>query len=149
MHLDLPLEKKRNMEIESLKTGSSISHDNRSFNNSAFTFDLPSLIESMKQSYSWSKGELSSMILLKNPEKQIVLTALHKGTEVDSYQSKDSVSIEILEGKLKFHTRREEITLGKGELFTLHEKIKYSLKTIEETVFLLTINNDSLNQADN
>ena len=89
------------------------------------------------------------MILIKNPEKQVILTALHKGTEVESYQSKDSVTIEILEGKLKFYTKREEIILGKGELFTLPEKIKYSLKSIDETVFLLTINNESLIQVDN
>ena len=115
MSFTLSLEKKSNMEIESLKSGSPISRDNRSLNSSSFSFDLPSLVESMKQSYSWSKGELSSMILLKNPEKQIILTSLHKGTEVESYQSKDSVTFEILEGKLKFRTKREEITLGKGE----------------------------------
>jgi len=38
-----------------------------------------------------------------------------------------------------FHTRKESVTLDKGQLLTLHENIKYSLTSKEETVLLLTI----------
>jgi quercetin dioxygenase-like cupin family protein len=93
----------------------------------------------MKHSHVWEQGELNAMILLNTPGKQILLTALHEGTEIDSFQSNDSITFHIIEGKLKFHTRKESVTLNKGQLLTLHEKIKYSLKTREETVFLLTI----------
>jgi quercetin dioxygenase-like cupin family protein len=90
------------------------------------------------------KGELNAMVLLKSPVKQILLTALHGGTEIKSYQADDSITLQIIEGKLKFHTRKESITLDEGQLLTLHENIKYSLSTREETVFLLTIANSSL-----
>jgi quercetin dioxygenase-like cupin family protein len=132
------------MEIETLNTKSPFTKDDMSVNPSFFTFDLPTLIESMKHSQTWVKGELNAMILLKSPDKQIVLTALHEGTEIDSFQSNDSVSLQIIEGKLKFHTCKESVTLDKGQLLTLHEKIKYSLTTGEETVFLLTIANGTL-----
>ena len=89
------------------------------------------------------------MILLKSPDKQIVLTALHEGTEINSFQSNDSITFQIIEGKLKFQTRKESVTLNKGQLLTLHENIKYSLTTSEETVFLLTIANSTLKQAEN
>ena len=89
------------------------------------------------------------MILLKSPGKQIVLTALHEGTEINSYQSNDSITLQIIEGKLRFQTRKESITLDKGQLLTLHENIKYSLSTMEETVFLLTIANGILKPGEN
>jgi quercetin dioxygenase-like cupin family protein len=94
---------------------------------SLFTFDLPALIENMKNSSTWAEGELNAMVLFKRPEKQIVLTALHEGTKIDSYQANDSVTFQIIEGKLKFHTTKESVTLRKGQLLALHENINYSL----------------------
>lgn len=136
------------MEIETLKTKPLHSKAGGPINSSFFTFDLPTLIENMKHSHSWAKGELNAMILLKSPYKNIVLTALHKGTEIISFQSSDSITFQIIEGKLKFHTRKENVTLDKGQLLTFNEKIKYSLTTREETVFLLTIANGTLKPAE-
>jgi quercetin dioxygenase-like cupin family protein len=95
----------------------------------------------MKQSYTWSNGELNALILLKSPDKQIILTAMHEGTEIKSFQSNDSITFQIIEGKLRFHIRKDTVTLNEGQLMTLDENIKYRLTTEEETVFLLTISN--------
>jgi len=137
------------MEIETLRTEPSYSDNKGSDNSSLFTFDLPTLIAKMKRSNSWLNGELNAMILLKSPGKQIVLTALHKGTEISSFQSHDFITLQILEGKLKFHTRKESVTLDQGQLLTLHENIKYGLTTREETVFLLTIAKSTFRQSEN
>ena len=112
-------------------------------------FDLPSLIDKMKRNQSWTDGELNAMVLVKRPEKQIVLTALHEGTQIKSFQAHDSVTLQIIEGKLKFHTSKLSVTLDKGQLLTYHEKVKYSLKTREETVFLLTIGYGTLQTDEN
>jgi hypothetical protein len=109
-----------------------------------FTFDLPTLIANLKQSRAWENGELNAMILLKSPEKQIVLTALHRGTEISSFQSSKSVSFQIIEGKLDFHSNKEKVTIDEGQMLTLHENIKYRLTSREETVFLLTTANINL-----
>jgi quercetin dioxygenase-like cupin family protein len=100
----------------------------------------------MKHSHSWLKGELMSMILLNRPDKKILLTAMHVKTEINSFQSTDSITFQILEGKLKFHTRKETVILSKGQILTLIEKIEYCLTAMEETVFLLTISPTSLNR---
>ena len=134
--------------METLKTITSLRKDNRSGNDSLQKYDLPALIVKMKNSYTWAQGELKAMILMKNPYKQIVLTALHEGTAINSFQSNDSVTFQIIEGKLKFHTHKESVTLEKDQLLTLHEHIKYSLTTLEETVFLLTIANGILQPAE-
>jgi len=102
-------------------------------------FDMPVLIERLKLNQGWDHGELESMILFKRPERQIVLTALHPGTEINSFQSNDSITFQIIEGKLMFHTQSRTVMLEKGNLLTLHEKINYKLTSSEETVFLLTI----------
>ena len=123
--------------------------ENTSYNPSLLMFDLPALVDKMKHKQSWVNGELNAMILLKTPNKQIVLTAMHDGTEIQSFQSNDSITFQIIEGQLMFHTRKESVTLDEGKLLTLHENIKYSLTTKEETVLLLTIASGALEFSEN
>ena len=137
------------MKKESLRTKPSIPKDKKILKPSFLTFDLPKLIDKIKHKNTWEIGELNSMILLKNRDKQIVLTALHEGTVIKSFQSNDSVTFQIIEGELKFNTPKTSVTLDKGQLLTLNENINYSLTTTEETVFLLTIANSALQPAEN
>jgi quercetin dioxygenase-like cupin family protein len=108
-------------------------------NTSLFRIDMPGIINTLKQSPSWEAGELNSLVLYKKPDKKVLLTALHKGMKIDSYQANDSITFQVMEGKLEFRAAKESVTLKKGLLLTLHEKINYSLKSREETVYLLTI----------
>jgi hypothetical protein len=137
-------DKNRIMENVLLKTRKSLFTDSRFQHAKLLNFDLPILIKKMKKSISWASGELNAIILLKSRYKQIVLTSLHEDTQIESFQSHDSVTLQIIEGKLNFYTRKEFVTLSKGQLLTLSEKLNYSLTSLEETVFLLTIIKNTL-----
>jgi quercetin dioxygenase-like cupin family protein len=137
------------MEIETLQAKLPHTKNYRSSDCKLLAFDLPSLITTMKQSVSWANGELNAMILLKSPGKQIILAAMHEGTEIESYQANDSITFQIIEGNLKFHVRKDTITLHEGQLITLDEKIKYSLSSMVETVFMLTITDKISNTSHN
>ena len=69
--------------------------DRRSLNSS----DLEALITNMKNEQEWVEGELKSAVLLRSPAKKIILTVLHKGTEIRSYQSDYSITFQVIEGK--------------------------------------------------
>jgi quercetin dioxygenase-like cupin family protein len=116
-------------------------------NSPVLTFDLPTLIEKLKHSNKWAKGELKAMILLNSPYRQIVLTALQKGTEINSFQSSDSITFQTIEGKLQFYIHNETVILNKGQVLTLYENIKYRLTSREESVFLLTIANGTIGES--
>ena len=137
------------MELEMLKTKPLLRRKKMAGKTSLNTFDLPVLVEMLKHSHSWANGELNAMILLKSPARKIVLTALHEGTEIVSFQSNDSITFKIIEGQLMFHTRKKTVTLDKGQLLTLQEKIRYCLIARKETMFLLTIANSILQPAEN
>jgi hypothetical protein len=111
-------------------------------------YDLPVLIGNMKRSQAWTDGDLKNIVLLNRPGKQILLTALHDKTEIESFQASDSLSFQMIEGELWFRTKTESLILKKGQLLTLHEKVNYSLTTNEETVFLLTILNHTAKAAE-
>jgi quercetin dioxygenase-like cupin family protein len=137
------------MEIKTLNVNLATTKKNRLSGCVLSEFNLRSLIATMKQSRTWAKGELNAQILLNSPHRQIMLTALHEGTEVKFFQSNDSVTFQIIEGNLKFHIRGDTVILNEGEKITLDEKIKYRFTTRVETVFLLTISNGIANTADN
>lgn len=101
--------------------------------------DLPLLIEKMKAEHDWKKSGLNSKVLSSRKDKQMVLTVLHEGSEIEAFQSNDSITFQVLEGQLKFRTRSRSAILGRGQLMTLHEKVKYNISTGQETVFLLTM----------
>ena len=131
------------MQIEIVQNNIQYSQIQGSSERKLSDFDLPSLISTMKNSNSWGKGELNALVLLKGPEEQIILTAIHDGTEIESFQSNDSVSFQIIKGQLKFHILKDSITIQKDQLITLREHIKYRLTTQEDTVFLLTVSNST------
>lgn len=103
------------------------------------SFDIPAIIEDMKNDKTWLEGELNSVILLNSPTVKVLLTILHEGTEVISYQANDSITFQVIEGSLVLHIREESVVLNEGELLTLEEKIKYSFDSVEETAFLMTL----------
>lgn len=116
---------------------------------SSLGFDLSTLILNMKDNDDWKSGELNSFVLLNSSAKKIVLTVIHNRTEVNSFQSGDSVAIQIIEGKIKFHSALEAIELRAGQRLVLHDKIEFRLTSLEESSFILTITADSLKSKDN
>ncbi|MFZ2285918.1 MAG: hypothetical protein WAV93_02935 [Bacteroidales bacterium] len=131
------------MDRETTIPGSSVAGEPMPDASATLKQDLPGLIRNMKLSNAWSKGDLNAMILVKNPEKNVVLVALHEGTEIVSYQSNDSITFRIIEGKMEFVTQKKSAALGIGQVLTLNDKVKYRLTASEETVLLMSIAKDS------
>jgi quercetin dioxygenase-like cupin family protein len=122
---------------------------NRLSNASQLCFDFPVLINKMKLELASKNGEPKAKILLNYHEKQIMLTVLHESTEINSFQGNDSISIQVIEGKLKFHTRKGSVKIEKGQILKLYENIKYSYESIDETVFILIIENNPIKPCEN
>ncbi|MFZ4398905.1 MAG: hypothetical protein ACOYO1_02635 [Bacteroidales bacterium] len=137
------------MKKKTLKTEPLVSENNKIRIHSLLTYDLPTLIENMKKSNLCENDGFKEMILLNRPEKQVVLTSLQGGVQIKSFQSNDSITFHIIEGKLKFSTKNETVILNKGQFLALHDNIKYKLIIKEETVLLLTIANETLKLSKN
>jgi hypothetical protein len=127
------------MQAETMKSRKSFIEGIKPYSNFLIPFDLPALINIIKRSQTWRKGELYNMVLMKSPRKQILLTAIQGGTEISYFPSKESVTIQIIEGSIKYCTREGSGDLNEGQVIKLNERIRYTLTSREETVFLLTV----------
>jgi hypothetical protein len=102
-------------------------------------FDLEGPISSLKNDKKWDKGEMNSMILLKNCSKSVVLAVVHQNTEI-SYSSVKNPTIQVIEGQLKIHSpKSEDRILNSGEKISLNDS-KFIIDSVKETAFLLILN---------
>jgi quercetin dioxygenase-like cupin family protein len=108
-------------------------------NTPLFPFDLPEVIEKIKQEGNWKMGERNVISLLQGPCLKIVLIALHGQTEINFHQSGNLVTVQLIEGKMYFQTEKQSVMLKRGSLLTFHADLRHTLIAIEESVFLLTI----------
>jgi len=99
------------------------------------------LIATMKLSKSWAKGELNAIVLLNSPNLKIVLTMVHKDTEILSFQGGHSTTFQVIEGGLNFLNHNGSAFIDKGYSLKQYDKLNYSLSNTEETIFLLTTDN--------
>jgi hypothetical protein len=109
--------------------------------------EIKTLIRNIKHSRSWAKGDQNAMFLVKHLGKQVVLAAFHKGTDIFSYQSNDSITFQIIEGSLRFNSRNASAIIAMGQVLTLNGRVKYRLTTSEETVLLLSVAKNTLRRA--
>jgi hypothetical protein len=127
-------------EKTTFTTESNTDINKRSINNTSLnSSDLGLMISHLKQEPSWAEGELKSAILLKSPSKKILLTVIHAGTVISSFQNGDSLTFQVIEGILNLHFSNASYTLNKGEVLIMNDKLKYKIDSMEDSAFLMIL----------
>jgi NADH-quinone oxidoreductase subunit F len=103
------------------------------------TFDLKKTLAEIKAQEAWKKGERSAKTLIKDHRQRITLVVMRNGTKVPSHQANGAISVQMIEGKMRFTTPLQTVILGKGQVLTLQSKIQHSMEALKESAFLLTL----------
>lgn len=101
--------------------------------------DLAKYIREIKNEEAWHKSDRNAITIFKADAMTIVLVALHANAEMKPHTAKGVISVQVLEGSIKFGTTGQSVTLDKTQMVTLHENIQHSVVALEESVFLLTV----------
>lgn len=102
------------------------------------TIDLELLVKQIKEEEAWKEKDRNAITVYNTNGMSVVIMALHNGAELKRHQAQGIITVQVLEGKMKFVTDEETVERSKGQMLTLHEKIPHSVLALEETVFLLT-----------
>ena len=103
------------------------------------TFDIPALLAQIKREETWQKGTRNGLTLLKGQGLRVMLVAMRAGTVIQSHQADSPISLQVIEGVLKFSTDRQTVTLRQGRLLTLQTGILHAVEAVGESAFLLTL----------
>ena len=101
--------------------------------------NLPALTKQIKEEEAWGKNDRNAITVFKTTGMNIVLIALHAHAELKTHTAPGTISVQVLEGTIKFNTTDESLEIKKGQLLTLHAGVSHSVLAVEESVFLLTM----------
>lgn len=101
--------------------------------------DLPACINQLKEESSWSDSDRNSLTVFKSDTMRIVLIGLHANAELKPHKANGVISVQVLEGTIRFSADQQTSTLNKGMMIALHENIIHSVTADTEAFFLLTM----------
>lgn len=101
--------------------------------------NLPALTKQIKEEEAWRKNDRNAITVFKTTGMNIVLIAMHAHAEMKTHTAPGTISVQVLDGNIKFNTADESLEIKKGQLLTLHAGVSHSVLATEETVFLLTM----------
>lgn len=101
--------------------------------------DLLSFTEQIKKEQTWKNSDRNAITIFKTAGMRMVLIALHQGAEMKTHTAPGIISVQVLEGHIRFTTERHAAEMSKGQMLALHAGIPHSIVATEEAVFLLSL----------
>ncbi|MEO6869367.1 MAG: cupin domain-containing protein [Ginsengibacter sp.] len=101
--------------------------------------NIPEFIDQLKSEQPWKTSDKNAMTIYKNDSMRIVLIALHKDAVLKKHTAEGNISVQVMEGEIKFNTDADSVTLEKGGMVALHKGLAHSVEAVKESVFLLTL----------
>lgn len=101
--------------------------------------DLNQFIEQLKNESTWNESDRNSITIFKSDTMRIVLMGLHEDAELKTHTANGIISLQVLEGQLKFTIEEQTVELQKGVMLALHKNMPLRLIALKETFCLLTV----------
>ena len=103
-------------------------------------FDLQAEIRQLQEQESWQRETgRSSKTLVKHPDFRVVLVAMKAGSLMKEHRAEGRISIQTLQGSVRFTMPETEVEVAAGQLLVLDHGIPHDVKALQESTFLLTI----------
>ena len=102
------------------------------------TFNLAQELEGLRSEDRWQSGH-TAKTLAKYPDLRIVLIAMKAGGRLEKHHTEGRISVQTLEGRLRFSTARQSVELSAGQMLTLEQNIPHDVEALVDSAFLLTI----------
>jgi quercetin dioxygenase-like cupin family protein len=103
------------------------------------TMNLNNLMEQTRSEPSWKDSDRNSITIYKSENMRIVLIGLHENAELKTHAANGIISVQVLEGHIKFTIEQQVAELKKGQMLALSKQIPHSVLALKETFFLLTM----------
>jgi quercetin dioxygenase-like cupin family protein len=111
----------------------------RMLNAALVEMDLNKFMDEIKQESTWKESDRNSITIFKSDSMRIVLVGLHENAELKTHTANGTISVQVLEGAIKFTAEPQAVHLEKGQMIALQEKMPHSVIAVRESFFLLTL----------
>ncbi|GMR13316.1 MAG: hypothetical protein BMS9Abin29_1521 [Gemmatimonadota bacterium] len=106
------------------------------------SFRLPAQIAELRQDGSYVRSGRVGRTLVKAGPLRLTLTLLAAGVEVGTHQAASPMTLQVLQGRLRYRVDDQEFELGQGEVLFFGPGHAQDIRALEDTALLLTITAD-------
>ena len=102
------------------------------------TLDLNREIEKLRSEGRWQSGH-TAKTLVKYSDFRVVLIVMKTGGRLDKHRTEGRISVQTLDGLIRFSTAERSVELAAGQMLTLEHDIPHDVEGIVDSALLLTI----------
>lgn len=106
---------------------------------SIHTFAPEALLRELREEATYLAHGRDGVTLLKTPELRVLLQVLRAGEGLGEHQAPGPITLQVLEGEVRFQASEEVLYLGSGELLIMPATHAHSVEAVRDAAFLLTI----------
>jgi quercetin dioxygenase-like cupin family protein len=100
---------------------------------------LPAIVRELRSSEAWREGKRSARTLVKGDSLRATLAAMPAGARLSPHRADGPITVQVLEGRIRFRTDSREEVLAAGAWLSLPEGTTHSLEAIEDCAILVTV----------
>jgi quercetin dioxygenase-like cupin family protein len=102
-------------------------------------FDLMGTLQRLRSEPEYTANGRNGTTLVKNAELRVVLEALREGAGMAEHRAPGPITVQVLEGEIRFRMGETVRTLRRGELLILPASRPHAVEAGRDSAFLLTI----------
>lgn len=106
------------------------------------TFDLAGQIAELRNDESYVRSGRVGRTLVKAGALRLTLTVMARGTDVGTHHAVAPMTLQLLEGRLRYRVGEDEFEIGAGEVLFFGPGHARDIRALEDTALLLTITGD-------
>ena len=111
----------------------------RALTGAHLTFDLSEQISELRRDDKYVNTGRLGRTLVKEGALRLTMTVLAEGAEVSTHHAVSPMTLQVLEGRLRYRVADEEQELAEGEFLFFGPGDAQDIQALEDTALLLTI----------
>lgn len=112
---------------------------NRPLAGPLLTFHLREQIESLRAEDAYRRSGRAGRTLAKSGRLRVTLTAIAEGASIGTHQADSPLTVQVVEGHIRFRAEGEEHEMGEGEVLFFGPGDAHDIRATRETALLLTL----------
>ena len=114
----------------------------RALSGANLTFDLAEQIAELRQDEHYARSGRAGRTLVKAGPLRLTLLVLAKGTEVGTHQATEPMTLQPLEGRLRYRVDDDGFEIGAGHVLFFGPGHAQDIRALADTALLLTVTGD-------
>lgn len=106
------------------------------------TFDLHAQIDELRTDEGYQRSGRVGRTLVKSGSFRLTLTVVAEGVEIGTHHAVSPMTLQPLEGRLRYRVGDEEFEIGSGEVLFFGPGHAQDIRALEDTALLLTISTE-------